>query len=137
MQSVKTFFYGGLMNPAVMTRLGMEPSPRARAVLPGYRIRIAPWVTLDPDPLASAFGVLMEIPHAALDSIYRRLAVDYHPYPVIVHAEPGPVAALTYLAGPMQSDTATQDHVAPLLESALELEFPDWYVAEIRAFLPV
>jgi hypothetical protein len=134
---VQVFFYGGLMNPAVMQRVGLVERDVQLAALQDYRIEIRPWVTLRPSPRSTCFGILMPATHDELNAVYAKLAVQYHPYPVQVSTGQVVVPALTYLADPMEPRTADADHVLPLLEAATTLGFPGWYLDEISSFLPL
>lgn len=133
---VPIFFYGGLINPAVMDRVGLVQREWQLASLQGFRIEIEPWVTLKRRPSSTSFGILMPATHAELEAVYSRLAVRYFAFPVLVSADQGFVPALTYLAGPMEKRVADVDHVMPLLRAATSLGFPDWYLEEISSFLP-
>lgn len=133
---VPIFFYGGLINPAVMERVGLVQRKWQIASLPGYRIEIEPWVTLKPGPSSISFGIVMPATHAELDAVYSRLAVRYFPVPILVSVERGFIPALTYLAGPMEKRIADVDHVMPLLKAATSLGFPQWYLEEISSYLP-
>lgn len=133
---VPIFFYGGLINPAVMERVGLVQRDWQVASLQGYRIEIEPWVTLKPRPSSTSYGIVMPATHAELDAVYSRLSVRYFPYPVLTCVDQGYVPALTYLAGPMERRTADEDHILPLLHAGASLGFPDWYLKEISSFLP-
>lgn len=133
---VPVFFYGGLINPEVMERVGLAQREWQLASLQGFRIEIEPWVTLKPSPSHSSFGIVMPATHSELDAVYSRLAVRYFPFPVLAAVDQGFVPALTYLAGPMEKRVADADHVMPLLRAATTLGFPDWYLEEISSFLP-
>lgn len=135
-EAVPTFFYGGLINPAVMARVGLVERERKIGSLPGYQIEIKPWVTLRPLARSVSYGIVMPATHEELNSVYAKLAVRYAPWPVLVRSEQDWIPALTYLAGPMTPRDADADHVGPLLEAARELGFPRWYIDEIEAFLP-
>ena len=133
---VRVFFYGGLINPEVMTRVGLPQREQIVAAVPGFQIRIEPWVTLQPCPLSTCYGVVMPVSHQELEAVYAKLAVPYFPYPVIAQTADTAIAALTYLAGPMERRVADEAHIAPLLSAAEGLNFPGWYLNEIRSFLP-
>lgn len=135
--SVLGFFYGGLINPEVMARVGWAPSRGELASLPGYELRIAPWVNLLPNPLETAYGLLLESTHADLDRVYGQLKATYLPFPVAAHDAHGRVRpALCYLVPEMPPAQADADHVLALLEPAEQLGFPDHYLDRIRSFLP-
>jgi hypothetical protein len=134
-EQVPTFFYGGLINPVVMARVGLVEREKRIASLSGYQIEIKPWVTLRPQALSVAFGIVMPATHEELNSVYAKLAVRYAPWPVLVRSERDWIPALTYLAEPMTPRDPDADHVRPLLEAARGLGFPGWYIEEIESFL--
>lgn len=137
MSSVWVFFYGGLINPDVMKRVGMEPSAQEMATLPGYEIRISPLFNLVPNTDQVAYGLLFKVTHAELDHVYSQLATTYHPYPVLTHDLEGRTRpALCYIVPDMPPGQAEADHVQSLLGPAEQLGFPDWYLSRIRSFLP-
>ncbi len=131
------FFYGGLINADVMKRVGLAPARQRPACLPGYEIEIAPLVNLRPSSTGLCFGLLMEVEHDMLDHVYGQLKAKYRPYPVLAHDLAGPnVPALCYIVPDMESGQAERDHIRPLLATATELGFPQWYLARILSFLP-
>lgn len=135
-ETVWGFFYGGLINPDVMTRVGFRPRSEITASLAGFDIRISPLVNLVPDPQAIVFGRLFETTHSELKHVYGQLAAEYYPYPVLAQdAESRFVPALCYIVPDMPPGQANADHIAPLLATAMQLGFPTWYLDKIRAFL--
>lgn len=131
------FFYGGLISEEVMERVGIRPSRRRLAWLPGYEITIAPLVNLVPSQGSAVFGVLLETTHEELGRVYGQLAAAYLPYPVLAcDMEGGHVAALCYVVPDMAPGPAEAAHIMPLLREAERLGFPEWYIARIRSFLP-
>lgn len=137
MAAVWGFFYGGLINPEVMTRLGMKPTGQEVATLPGFGLRIAPLVNLVPDSGSVVYGLLLELTHDELHKVYSQLKATYLPQPVIALTLDGRArAALCYVVSDMVEDQAEADHILPLLKAAQDLEFPDWYLAKISSFLP-
>lgn len=134
---VTVFFYGGLINPDMLERLGIAPRAQTRAVLDDFALTISPWVNVEPAPDAQVFGVLMEMSHEELAHIYGQLKVAYAPYPVLVQTPDGSrLAALCYIAGQMDHGQAEAGHVQTLLDAAEKLDFPQWYLERIRSFLP-
>jgi len=131
------FFYGGLINPRVMDRLGMTPRHQELAMLPGFDLRIAPLVNLVRSPRDVVFGMLMRLTHEQLQNVYGQLKAVYLPEAVLaVDAEGRARPALCYIVPDMEPGQADADHVNPLLESAQALGFPEWYVSKIRSYLP-
>ena len=131
------FFYGGLINPEVMQRVGMKPRSQEIAMLPGYELQIAPWVNLVPNPRAVAYGLLMLVSHRELSHVYGQLKAPYVPFPVLAQDKEGRLrTALCYLSPGMQPGQADASHVENLLHPASRLGFPEWYLEKIRSYLP-
>lgn len=131
------YFYGGLMNPTVMQRVGMTPRRQEVAILPGFDLTIAPLVNLVRSPSDCVYGVLMELTHAELQHVYGQLKATYLPYPVVACDLDGRMrAALCYIVPEMEAGPAEAAHVEALLEPASKLGFPEWYLEKIRGFLP-
>lgn len=131
------FFYGGLINPEVMARVGFAPRRQALATLPGYELRIAPLVNLIANPLETAYGLLLESTHDELARVYGQLKATYLPYPVVTHDTEGHMrAALCYIVPDMAAGQAEPEHVLTLLRPAERLGFPECYLERIRSFLP-
>lgn len=131
------FFYGGLINEAVMRRVGFNPTEQAQASLPNFEIRISPLVNLVPSAGAVAFGLLLRTDHDQLAAVYGQLKARYVPIPVLAHQSDRTLRpALCYVVPDMKPGQAEEAHIAPLLESAEQLGFPEWYQARIRSFLP-
>ena len=134
--SVWCFFYGGIINRDVMKRLSFQPECEHTASVLGFELRISPLVNLVPSPNGVTFGRLMRTTHGALEAVYSQLQARYLPYPVVATGERGwTIAALCYRVPDMPSGRAEASHVQPLLTSAIEFQFPDWYVEKIRSFI--
>jgi Gamma-glutamyl cyclotransferase, AIG2-like len=135
--SVPVFFYGGLINPEVMKSVGLEPTRQELATLPGFDIRISPYVNLVRNAGHLVFGMLMEVTHAQLQHAYSQLKAEYQPEPVLVLDADGAYRpALCYLVAEMPPDQADVDYVEALATAGEALGFPDWYLAKIRGYLP-
>ncbi len=131
------FFYGGLINPEVMQRVGMTPRSQEIATLSGYELQIAPWVNLAPNPRSVAYGLLMLVSHRELGHVYSQLHAPYFPFPVLAQDQEDRLRpALCYLSPDMQTGQADASHVENLLQPAIRLGFPQWYIDTIRSYLP-
>jgi Gamma-glutamyl cyclotransferase, AIG2-like len=82
--SVWVFFYGGLINPRILDKVGMKPTRQEPATLLGFDIRISPYVNLVRSAGHTVFGVLMEVTHAELQHTYSQLKARYLPEAVMV-----------------------------------------------------
>lgn len=131
------FFYGGLINPEVMQRVGMSPQRQELATLSGYELQIAPWVNLAPNPRSMVYGLLMLLSHRELSHVYGQLKAPYFPFPVLAQDQEGRLRpALCYLSPNMQPGQPEASHVENLLKPAESLGFPEWYIDRIRSYLP-
>ena len=81
--SVWVFFYGGLINPRILDKVGMKPTRQEPATLAVFDIRISPYVNLVRSAGHTVFGVLMEVTHAELQHTYSQLKAQYLPKAVI------------------------------------------------------
>lgn len=134
---VLVFFYGGLINPRMLDRVGINPLHRENAALAGFELTISPYVNVRPCNSGAVFGQLMGVSHDDLERVYAQLKVKYLPHPVLASCADGRhVPALCYIAPEMPEGQAGHDHVMMLLEAAQELAFPGWYLDRIRSFLP-
>lgn len=134
---VSVFFYGGLINPKMLEKLGVSARTQAVAVLLHYHLTISPWVNVEPSEGGQVYGVVMEMTHAELDKIYSQLKVKYVPVAVAVTQGDKTVPALSYMADePMTPAQAEEGHVRMLLEAAQQRAFPAWYLERIRSYLP-
>ena len=135
--SVWVFFYGGLINPEILDKVGMRPTRQEPAMLAGFDIRISPYVNLVRSAGHTVFGVLMEVTHAELQHTYSQLKARYLPEAVMVSDAAGCLRpALCYIVPDMLPGQAEVDHVEALATAAEGLGFPQWYLARIRSFLP-
>jgi Gamma-glutamyl cyclotransferase, AIG2-like len=137
MSLVWGFYYGGLINPEVMSRLGMKPTQSVVATLPGYALQFAPLVNLVPSPADTVYGLLLELTHAEISAAYSQLKTAYLPMPVIAFDLDGRArSALCYVVSEMPEGVVEETYVRTLLDPAETLGFPGWYLDKIRAFLP-
>ncbi|HEY5760170.1 MAG TPA: gamma-glutamylcyclotransferase family protein [Steroidobacter sp.] len=135
--SVWGFFYGGLINPRVLEKVGMRPKRQQLATLGGFDLRISPYVNLVRSPGHMVFGLLMEVTHAELQHTYSQLKAVYLPEAVLVSDVEGRFqAALCYIVPDMSPGQAEVDHVEALATAGETLGFPQWYLTKIRSFLP-
>jgi cation transport regulator ChaC len=135
--SVWVFFYGGLINPKILDKVGMKPKRQETATLSGFDIRISPYVNLVRSAGDTVFGMLMEVTHAELEHTYSQLKAKYLPQAVIVSDSTGQLRpALCYIVADMPPGQAEVDHVEALATAAESLGFPQWYLTKIRSFLP-
>jgi hypothetical protein len=135
---VLVFFYGSYMNRTVLAEVGLAPGVWESASLLGFDIRIAPRANLVRASDQMVFGVLATASHAELRRLYAHaetvLGEVYLPEAVLVRAQAGWRPALCYIAASMVERPAEAEYVERILQPALELRFPAWYVERIESF---
>lgn len=135
--TVWTYLYGGLMTPATMRRLGLEPRTLRLASLQGFEIGFSPWVTLTPAPAATTYGLIAETTHDELAAAYGQLATPYLPYPVVVLDDESRLRpALCYLAHETADGRPDSDNIRGVIATLEARGAPDWYLERLRGFLP-
>jgi hypothetical protein len=108
---VLVFFYGSYMNRRVLAEVDLVPESWEPASLAGFDIRIAPRANLVRAPGRMVFGALATATHRELERLYAH-------------------------AHDMVDCPAEAGYVPRIVEPALELGFPDWYVARLESFRP-
>lgn len=130
-QAARVFFYGSFINRDILRRGGVEAGHLEVAVLYGYDIRLETLATLVRDEHSSVYGVLTEVPHAALAQLYGQSWLEnaYVPHAVIVQSEDGRlVPALCFITHDVPPARPSPDYVEWILFAARELAFPSWYI---------
>jgi hypothetical protein len=137
MASAWGFFYGGLINPDVMAQMGMVPTGKMIASLPGFELTISPLFNVEPKADAIVYGLLLRLTHVELEHVYGQLKLRYFPQPVVAYDENGGLhPALCYVIPDLPSAQADPDYVLRLLQPAIDHGFPDWYITRIKSYLP-
>ena len=133
---VPVFFYGGLINSKMQEKVGLVATDATHMLLHGYALTFEPYVNLRPSPSDHVHGLVMNVSHAMLETVYGHLAVKYYPYPVICTTLDGAMRpALCYLAPHMEFGPLDNVHIENLAEAAELCGFPSDYVAKVRSFL--
>ncbi len=96
---VPVFCYGSYMDPQVLRRFGATPGAPTRATVKGWRLTFTPHANLVKDVDGAVEGFVFMLPHAELDKLYgpAGYVTTYKPMPVMIHAEAGRAAALTFV----------------------------------------
>ncbi len=104
------------MDPELLRRYGAHPGAGQRATLRGWRVGFTPYANLIEAENGSATGILYDLPYKELDLLYGPggYVTTYYPVPVLVEAEGGPRAVLTYV-----EDAAERSPDAAYVESYL------------------
>jgi hypothetical protein len=135
---VWVFFYGTIMNPAVMKDFGVTVGQVAPAKLAGFDITIRPRPNLLRSERASVFGSLVTVTHADLTTIYSSLeknfGLKYLPEAVLASTFDGTLRpALCYMAPTMIDGAPDPLFLKQLAQCIRTMGLPDWYAEHIES----
>lgn len=138
-QSIWVFFYGTIMNPAVMNDFGVTAGAVSPAKLAGFDLTIRPRPNLVRSERTHVFGSLMLVTHADLVTIYshleRHFGVHYLPEAVLATTLDGTLRpALCYTVADMADAPADPAFVAQLAQCVRTMGHPEWYVSHVESF---
>jgi hypothetical protein len=134
-RQIDGFFYGLFMDAEVLLRAGVKPTNFRRAYVADFALRIGQRATLVPCPGARAYGMLISLTHAELESLYSGPGLEaYRPEAVLAHTrEGGAVPALCYnldqAPEPGERNPEYSTHLVKVLE---KLGFPAEYIESVR-----
>lgn len=132
---ITVFFYGLFMDVELLRARGAHPAHARPACVPGFALRIGQRATLTRDAGSSAYGIVTEISHAEVESLYSDASVSaYRPEAVLAQLADGScVPALCFnLVAPPAPEEANSDYAMKLRELASRLKLPPGYVESIR-----
>jgi len=131
---VRVFFYGLFMDERLLATKGIEPSEVNLGFVDGYGLRIGERATLVCRPDSRAYGAMMDIAPSEATELYAEESVaDYLPEPVIVELMDGTqVEATCYNLPSDKVAGANKEYAESLLDVATRLDFPDFYLEQIR-----
>ena len=131
---MRVFFYGLFMDESLLAKKGIKPSEVNLGFVEGFRLRIGERATLVRRPDSRAYGALMDIAASDATDLYAEESVaDYLPEPVIVKLLDGSqVEATCYNLPGEKISGSNKEYAASLLNLATKLDFPDWYLDQIR-----
>lgn len=121
------FFYGLYMDPELLEAKGVTPRNPRKGVVRGYRLRIGNMATLLREDGAEAHGMLYDLTHAELHSLYRGAGLDaYVAEALLVDCDgEGPVAALCCnLLEPPAEAESNPDYLGKLELCMQRLDLP-------------
>jgi hypothetical protein len=131
---ITVFFYGLFMDAEALRAKGVQPVPPRRASVAGFSLRIGQRATLVPEAGERAHGVVMELSHDEITSLYGEAGVrEYRPEAVIAEMDDGArIPALCFnLAAPPRLDEVNKEYTKKLRDLALRLGLPPGYVKRI------
>ena len=131
---MRVFFYGLFMDESLLAKKGIKPSEIKLGFVDGYGLRIGERATLVRCPDSRAYGAMMDITPSDATELYSEESVSgYEPEPVIVELMDGKQVEATCYNLPSDKVTGTNQRYADsLLEVATRLDFPDFYLDQIR-----
>jgi hypothetical protein len=132
---ITVFFYGLFMDVELLRAKGAHPANGRPACVAGFALRVGQRATLIPNREASAYGILMELPHAEIEQLYSEASVRaYRPEAVLAQLADGSyIPALCFnLVAPPAPEEANSEYAMKLRELARRLQLPPAYVESIR-----
>jgi Gamma-glutamyl cyclotransferase, AIG2-like len=135
---VSVFFYGTIMNPAVMKEFGVTPTDVLPAKVYGFDIAVRPRPTLLRSDRSSVFGSISSVTHEDLTTIYSGLetnfGVIYRPEAVLAVTLDGSLLpAICYIAENMPEAAPDPQFVRQLAQCVRTMGHPEWYATHIEA----
>lgn len=134
-RQIDGFYYGLFMDAHVLRQAGTKPSNFRRAYVADFALRIGRRATLVPSPGSRAYGMLISLTHAELDSLYGAPGLEpYRPEAVVAHPFEGdPVPALCYnLVEPPEPHERNPEYAMRLRTVLDDLGFPAEYVESVE-----
>ena len=130
---IDAFFYGLFMDESTLRQSGVTPVNPRRAYVDDFALRIGQRATLVPHTGARAFGMLLALTHAGLQSLYSAPGLEhYRPEAVLAQQLKGPsILALCYLREAPHPDERNPDYARRLQGVLRNLGFPREYVESI------
>jgi hypothetical protein len=137
--AIWVFFYGTIMNPAVMKDFGVTAAETSPAKLTGFDLIIRPRPNLIRSERAVAYGSLMTVTHADLSTIYsgleKNFGIKYVPEAVLATTRDGLFRpALCYTVPHMRDSAPAPEFVKQLAECVRTMRHPEWYAAHVESF---
>jgi hypothetical protein len=131
---IAAFFYGLFMDAELLRAKGVNPNVLGSASIAGFGLRIGERAAVVPDGERVVHGVVMDLTHAELDSLYAEESVRmYRPEAVIATLRTGAfIPALCFnLVDAPSPDESNPQYAGKLRELARRLGLPSGYVESI------
>jgi len=137
--AIWVFFYGTIMNPAVMKDFGVKATEISPSKLTGFDLVVRPRPNLVRSDRAVVFGSLMAVTHDDLTTIYsgleRNFGIRYLPEAVFATTHEGLFRpALCYIVPHMVGSAADPAFVKQLAQCVRTMGHPEWYAAHVESF---
>jgi hypothetical protein len=136
---VWVFFYGTIMDPAVMKDFGVTAGEVEPAQLAGFELSIRPRPNIAPAQRSTVFGSLMTVTHQDLTTIYsgleKHFGIKYLPEAIFAANRAGALRpALCYRVAHMPDSPADTKFVIQLAQCVRTMGHPDWYAEYVESF---
>jgi len=137
--AIWTFFYGTIMDPAVMKDFGVTVTDVVPAQLPGFNLVVRPRPNLVRSDRAVVFGALMAVTHDDLTIIYsgleKNFGIKYVPQAVLAATRDGFfLPALCYVVPQLRDSAPDPVFVRQLAQSVRSMGHPEWYAAHVESY---
>src|SRR3981081_3171905 len=116
-KTIAVFFYGSFIRMDVLARVGFKPDKVEVARLSGFDIHISPHAALSRSDQHSVYGILVNITHDALETMYATPGVGFFlPEAVLVETRDGKfLPALCYIPPWSENKPADRDYLEKLV----------------------
>jgi Gamma-glutamyl cyclotransferase, AIG2-like len=136
--AIWAFFYGTIMNPAVMKDFGVTVTEVFAAKLPGFDLVIRPRPNLIRSDRAVVFGSLMAVTHDDLTTLYSGLensfGIKYVPEAVLATTRAGFVLpALCYIVPNLPDSAPDPAFLKQFAQCVRSMGHPEWYAAHVES----
>jgi hypothetical protein len=137
--AIWTFFYGTIMDPAVMKDFGVTVTDVVPAKLQGFELVVRPRPNLVRSDRAVVFGSLMAVTHDDLTTIYsgleKNFGIRYVPEAILATTRDGCILpALCYVVPQLPDSAPDPAFVRLLARSVRSMGHPEWYAAHVESF---
>jgi hypothetical protein len=137
--AIWVFFYGTIMNPAVMKDFGVTVTDVYPAKLSGFELVVRPRPNLVRSDRGVVFGSLIAVTHDDLTTIYsgleKNFGIKYLPEAVLATTREGFVLpALCYMVPHLPDSAPDPAFVKQLAQCVRSMGHPEWYAARVESF---
>lgn len=142
-RKVQVFFYGSFINLQVLEEAGLKKRAFAPACIHGYEMLMQPVANLRENGDGVVYGILVNLTHAELDTLYTKHIATitdyvYKPEAIFVATRGGKIVpALVYVCDNMKPEQAENAYIDKVLKAATSYGFPGWYLDHIKSHRPL
>lgn len=135
------FFYGGYMDAQLLKAAGTKPENCEVGYVEGFALTVGPLANLKEETGAKAYGLLAQLSHHDLDTLYagdtpHLRGAKYLPEAVLVKTNSGKaIPALTYICPNLPYMAPGSAYLEKLIDAAKTLSLPKQCIEHMRGFL--